>query len=181
MSEQADTTATEPTKDTTAAAEARLQTAYTEVELICRRCHARWSPVVANMINFATDPKGREGILRRTIHHAFCPACKEHVDIEHIFSIYDPEQRLVVQVRPAWEFRAGGGEEMYWKRLEQLINDWKDVDVRVDVVFGYDELIEKLLGGQAAVAAAMARAEQEKQAGLKPGDLVEEPQRASTA
>jgi hypothetical protein len=168
MSEQTDTVETLQS----ATDNPRLQTSYTEVELICRRCNARWSPVVARMVNFGSDPKGREGILRGTIHHAFCPACKEHVNVEHIFSVYDPEQNLVVQVRLPWEFRAGGGEDIYWKRLEQFINDWKDVDVRVDVVFGYDELIEKYLGGQAAVEAAQARAEQEKLAGLKPGDLV---------
>jgi hypothetical protein len=152
----------------------RLKTRYTEVELICKKCHARWSPVVASFVNLGTDPKGREGILRKSMHHAFCPVCKTHVEIDHVFGVYDPEENLVVQVRLAWEFRAGGGEEMYWKRLEQLILDWAEEDVRVDVVFGFDELIEKYLGGQAAVDAAMARATQEREQGLAPGSLVDE-------
>lgn len=159
----------------------RFETAYTEVELICRKCHAKWSPVVASFINFGTDPKGREGILRKTIHHSFCPVCKTHVNIDQIFAVYDPERQLVVQVRLPWEFRAGGGEEMYWKRLEQFVMDWADEDVRVDVVFGYDELIEKHLGGQAAVDAATARAEQEKQQGLAAGSLVGDPLETRTA
>jgi hypothetical protein len=159
----------------------RFQTTYSEVELICKKCLAKWSPVVASFINFGTDPKGREGILRKTIHHAFCPVCKTHVDIDHIFSVYDPDQQLVVQVRLPWEFRAGGGEELYWKRLEQFILKWADEDVRVDVVFSLDELIEKFLGGQAAVDAAMARAEQEREQGLAAGSLVGDPRETRTA
>lgn len=149
----------------------KLTTRYTEVELICPRCKARWSPAVANFVNFRTDPAGREGMLRKTMHHAYCPACKYHVEVDHIFSVYDPDTNTVVNVRPKWEFRAGGGEEIYWKRLEDLVGKFADVDVKVDVVFGWDELIEKYLGGEEAVAAAMARAEEEKAQGLEPGTL----------
>lgn len=151
--------------------EERLKTAYTEVELRCPQCRATWSPAVANFVNFGTDPKGREGMLRKTMHHAYCPACKYHVEVDHIFAVYDPEKNLIVQVRPAWEFKAGGGEDYYWKRLEDLVEKWADVDVHVDIVFGFDELIEKFLGGQAAVDAAMARATQERDQGLASGDL----------
>jgi hypothetical protein len=149
----------------------RLKTSYTETELICPKCKARWSPVVANFVNFETDPVGREGMLRKTMHHAYCPACKYHVEVEHIFSVYDPDSNTVVQVRPRWEFKAGGGEEIYWKRLEQLIEKWADQDVKVDVVFGFDELIEKYLGGEDAVAAAMERADQEKSEGIESGTI----------
>jgi hypothetical protein len=160
------------TIDATNTADERLQTRYSETELICQKCQARWSPVVAMFINFETDPKGREGILRKSIHHAYCPACKFHVEIDHIFSTYLPDENLVVQVRPKWEFKAGGGEEMYWKRLEQLIGDWADVDVKVDVVFGLDEMIEKYLGGQAEAEAALTRASSEREQGLESGTLL---------
>lgn len=150
----------------------RLKTAYTEVELRCPKCQAKWSPVVANLVNLATDPAGREGMLRRTMHHAYCPVCKHHVAIEHIFAVYDPDENLVIQVRPKWEFKAGGGEEHYWKMLEHLVLKYAEDDVRVDIAFGWDELIEKFLGGQDAADAAMARAEAEKAAGIEPGTLV---------
>lgn len=149
----------------------RLKTKYNETELNCPRCRARWSPIVADIINFGTDPKGREGILRKSIHHAYCPACKYHMEVEHIFVAYDPDENLLVQVRPAWEFKAGGGEDYYWKRLEEAILKYQDLDVRIDIVFGLDSLIEKYLGGQPAVEAALARAEQEREQKLAVGSL----------
>ena len=149
----------------------RLATKYNETELNCPKCRARWSPVVADVINFGTDPKGREGILRKSIHHAYCPACKHHMEIQHIFVVHDPDENLLVQVRPAWEFNAGGGEEYYWTRLEDAILKYQDLDVRVDVVFGVDNLIEKYLGGQAAVDAALERAAQEREQKLASGSL----------
>ncbi|HQX62304.1 MAG TPA: CpXC domain-containing protein [Thermomicrobiales bacterium] len=151
--------------------EERLKTAYTETELRCPNCRATWSPVVANFVNFGTDPKGREGMLRKAMHHAYCPACKYHIEVDHIFCAYDPDRNLVIQVRPAWEFKAGGGEEIYWSRLENLVEKWADVDVQVDIVFGFDELIEKHLGGQEAAEAAIERARQEREQDLASGDL----------
>lgn len=149
----------------------RLKTRYNETELNCPRCRARWSPVVADVINFGTDPKGREGILRKSIHHSYCPACKYHIEIDHIFVVYNPDENLLVQVRPRWEFKSGGGEEYYWTRLEDAILKYQDLDLRVDVVFGYDDLIEKYLGGQAAVDAATQRAAQEREQKLASGSL----------
>lgn len=149
----------------------RLKTAYTETELICPVCKAKWSPAVANFVNFETDPRGREGILRKAMHHAYCPACRHHLEIDHIFSVYIPEQNIVVQVRPTWEFKASGGEEGYWKRLEWLVEKHAKDDVRVDVVFGFDELIEKFLGGEEARQAALARAEKERELKLASGEL----------
>lgn len=149
----------------------RLTTAYTETELICPQCKAKWSPAVANFVNFETDPKGREGILRNAMHHAYCPACRHHLEIDHIFSVYIPEENIVVQVRPSWEFRAGGGEDGYWKRVEWLVEKHAQDDVRVDVVFGFKELIDKYLGGEAAAEAAVERAAQERTQKLASGDL----------
>ncbi len=161
-------------QDATAAtvgSDERLTTKYNETELNCPKCRARWSPVVADFINFGTDPKGREGILRKSIHHSYCPACKHHMEIDHIFVVYDSDENLLVQVRPRWEFKAGGGEEYYWTRLEDLVLKYQDLDVRVDVVFGYDDLIEKHLGGQAAVEAANQRATTEREQKLASGSL----------
>lgn len=147
---------------TSITSDTRFQTDYTETELRCPKCRSQWSPPVANFVNVETHPQARDAILRQTMHKSRCPLCKHEITIDHIFQYYDPEQNLIVQVRPAWEFRAGGGEEIYWKRLEDFITKHAEDDVRVDIVFGFDEMIEKYLGGQEEVEAALARAEQER-------------------
>jgi hypothetical protein len=150
----------------------RLKTQYTEVTVNCPSCRAQWSPSAANLVNVGTDPQAREGILRGSMHRPACPRCKRVLELEHIFSYYDPARKLLVQLRPKWEFNAGGGEEVYWKRLEDLVLKHAEDDVVVDVVFGYAELIDKYLGGQPAVDAARARAEAERAAGQQPGTLL---------
>lgn len=153
------------------ATDERFQTSYSEVDLRCPRCQSIWSPPVARFVNVGTHPQARDAILRKTMHTSRCPACKREMRIDQIFEYYDPDEKLIVQVRLDWEYRAGGGEEIYWKRLEDLVMKHKDDDVRVDVVFGFDEMIEKYLGGQAEVEAALARAEQERAEGKPPGTI----------
>lgn len=134
-----------------------------------------WSPPVAVMVNAATDPEAKEGILRGTMHKSRCPACKGHeYDIDHIFEWYDPEEKLLIQFRPAWEYRAGGGEEVYLKRLESLILKYAEHDIRVDVSFGFDWAIGKYFGGEEEVAAAHARAERERAEGRPYGSIAKE-------
>jgi hypothetical protein len=156
---------------TVAATDERFETSYTETELRCPKCQTLWSPPVANFVNAGTHPQARDAILRKTMHKSRCPVCKTEVNIDHIFKYYDPDENLIVQVRLGWEFRAGGGEEIYWKRLEDLVMKHAEDDVRVDIVFGFDEMIEKYLGGQPEVEAAMARAEQERAEGKPSGTL----------
>lgn len=134
-----------------------LPTEFSEIEMRCPPCNATWSAPVARRVNVRTHPDARLGILLKTMHWTRCPLCKQPRQIETIFEYYDPDQRLLVQVRPEWEYHAGGGEEWYWARYEDLVLKYQDVDVRVDVVFGFDQLIEKYLGGQAAVQEARER------------------------
>lgn len=150
----------------------RFATEYTEVELVCPRCQVQWSPTVARFVNAETHPMAKEGILRKSMHRARCPSCRRYeLEVDQIFDYYDPQEKLVIQFRPAWEFKAGGGEEIYWVRLEQLIEKYAGDDVRVDVVFGFDDMIAKHLGGDEAVAAAQERAEQERAEGKAPGSI----------
>lgn len=143
---------------------AEITTEFTEIEMRCVPCNTVWSAPVVRRVNVATHPDARLGILLKTMHRTACPLCKKPREIDTIFDYYDPERRLVVQVRPAWEIRAGGGEDWYWARYEDLVLKYANYDVRVDVVFGFDEMIEKYLGGPEAVEAAQQewRARREK-------------------
>lgn len=131
-----------------------ITTEFSEIDLRCPRCHITWQAPVARRVNVATHPDARLGILLKTMHRAVCPSCHTVREIDTIFDYYDPQRKLVVQVRPAWEIHAGGGEEWYWARYEDLVLQYADYDVKVDVVFGFDEMIEKYLGGAAAVEEA---------------------------
>lgn len=152
-----------------------FKTKFSEVELICPKCTAMWSPAVAVMVNAETDPQAKEGILRGTMHRSRCPRCKEHeFNIDQIWEWYDPEEKLLIQFRPGWEYKAGGEEEVYFKRLEALVLKYADHDIRVDVSFGFDDAIAKYFGGEAEVDAAIARAEQERSEGRAYGSIVAE-------
>ncbi|MCX7624114.1 MAG: CpXC domain-containing protein [Thermomicrobium sp.] len=131
-----------------------LPTEFSEIEMRCPPCNTVWSAPVARRVNVRTHPDARLGILLKTMHWTRCPMCKTPRQIETIFEYYDPEQGLLVQVRPDWEYEAGGGEDWYWARYEDLVLKYRDVEVRVDVVFGLDQLIEKYLGGESAVREA---------------------------
>lgn len=137
-----------------ASATADLATEFSEIEMRCPPCNAVWSAPVVRRVNVRTHPDARLGILLGTIHWTRCPVCKQPRAIETIFEYFDPEQRLLVQVRPEWEYHAGGGEDWYWARYEDLVLKYQDVDIRVDVVFGLHQLIEKWLGGEEAIRRA---------------------------
>lgn len=149
-----------------------LRTRYTEVDIKCPKCQAVWTPAVANFVNAETHPVVREGVLRKTMHHARCPSCRQYeLDVDHIWDYYDPDEGLIVQVRPKWEYKAGGGEECYWDRLESLVLKYQEEDVRVDVVFGFDDFIEKHLGGDEELEASMRRRDKEIELKLNPGSI----------
>lgn len=149
-----------------------LRTRFTEVELMCPKCRSEWSAGVAVLINARTDPAAIEGILRGTMHRSRCPACKNYAhDVMHIWDYYDPDNQQIVQVRMDWEYKAGGGEEVYFKRLEDLVMKYQEDEVKVDVVFGMQELREKYLGGQEAMDAAMRRRDKEIELKLYPGNI----------
>lgn len=148
-----------------------LRTRFTEIDLICPRCRSGWYAVVAEFINVKTHPAAREGILRGTMHRSRCAACRRftYEKIDQIWQYYDPDEQLIVQVRIDREYKAGGGEDLYYKRLEEMVMRYAEEDVRVDVAFGMQDLIDKHLGGQAAVDAAMRRRAKERELRLHSG------------
>jgi len=159
-----------------------IETEYTELEMRCVGCSAKWEAPVARQVNVKTHPDARLGILLGTMHRTRCPVCKTPRDIEFIFEYYDPDQSLLLQVRPDWEIVAGGGEDWYWERYEDLVKKYAEVDVRVDVVFGMSEMVEKYLGGEDARAAAReewaaresAKAEEEQRAAVERAEAAAE-------
>ena len=135
------------------AAAAVPETVFTSREVVCHHCAARWEEPVARVVNVSTAPDARLGILLGTMHRAACRACAAVQTLDVIVDYYDPERALLVQIRPAWE-RAAGGEDWYWARLEELVLRYAELPARVEVVFGFGEMVARYLGGEAAIAAA---------------------------
>jgi hypothetical protein len=131
-----------------------LETRFEEIEMTCPKCQANWQPAIARFVNVKTHPDARLGLLLDKMHHSLCPRCKAPRFIETSFEFYDPDRELIVQIRPEWEFKAGGGEDYYLKRFEDMVDKYAATDVRVDGVFGYKQMIERYLGGENAVAEA---------------------------
>jgi len=93
------------------------------------------------MLNATESPHLVERARANQFNYKRCPICHTIEYVEHPWTFYDPARTLLVQVRPAWEWHAGGGEEWYAARLEDLFDRWAEHDVRIDVVFGPEQLI----------------------------------------
>lgn len=122
-----------------------LATAWTEFDLRCPPCQIIHYVPFCLFVNAQESP----GLVQRIINSQFnlkrCPLCHKTEYYEHPYTFYDPVRKLAVQVRPEWEWHAGGGEEWYAARLEDFFEQWAEHDVRIEVVFGPDQLIERFL------------------------------------
>jgi CpXC motif protein len=108
---------------------------------------------LADSINVKRSPEARERILNGTMHRASCPKCKRAMTVEKPFYYTDFTRNALFKVFPR-------GERHTWKKAS------KDLDVAssfipsgivssegrtLRVIFGMDELREKLVAQDAAL------------------------------
>lgn len=122
-----------------------LATTWTELDLRCPTCSIIHYVPVCLFLNVAESPHLDERLRKGQFNRKRCPMCRKIEPVEHPYTYYDPSRQLAVQVRPEWEFKAGGGEEWYAARLEDFFEQWQDRDVRIDVVFGEEQLLARYL------------------------------------
>lgn len=120
-------------------------TQWTEFDLRCRDCQITHYVPFCLFLNAAESPALVQRIISGHFNMKRCPVCHKIEYVEHPFSYYDPARQLIVQVRPEWEWHAGGGDEWYAARLEDLFDKWAEHDVKIEVVFGPQPLIERFL------------------------------------
>lgn len=120
-------------------------TYWSEFDLRCRDCQIIHYVPLCLFLNAEESPALVQRIISNHFNMKRCPVCRQVEYVEHPFSYYDPARKLIVQVRPEWEWHAGGGEEWYAARLEDLFDKWAEHDVRIDVVFGPQQLIDRFL------------------------------------
>ncbi len=125
-----------------------LATTWTELDLFCRHCQITVHVPTCVFLNSAESPALVVALKAGHFNLKFCPLCERLEPVEYPFTFFDPARKLAVGVRPEWEWHAGGGEEWYAARLEDFYEVWADRlggEVRIDVVFGPDQLVERFL------------------------------------
>lgn len=122
-----------------------LSTTWTELDMRCGTCNIIHYVPICLFLNAVESPHLDERLRKGQFNRKRCPMCRRIELVEHPYTYYDPSRQLAVQVRPEWEWKAGGGEEWYAARLEDFFEQWKDHEVRIDVVFGEEQLLEKYL------------------------------------
>lgn len=120
-------------------------TQWTEFDLRCRHCQITHYVPFCIFLNAEESPELVARIKAGHFNMKRCPVCHRIEYVEHPYSYYDPARQLLVQVRPEWEWHAGGGEEWYAARLEDFFDKWSGHDVKIEVVFGPQPLIDRFL------------------------------------
>jgi hypothetical protein len=120
-------------------------TTWTELDLKCPTCNIIHYVPVCVFLNARESPHLVQRIVSGHFNLKRCPLCRKTEFVEYPFTYFDPDRKLAVQVRPEWEWHAGGGEEWYAARLEDFFERWAEHDVQIEVVFGPEKLAERFL------------------------------------
>jgi hypothetical protein len=129
-----------------------LATFWTELDLFCRDCGITHYVSFCTLLNAEESPHLVERAKANQMNYKRCPLCKKIEYVQHPWTFFDPQRKLVVQIRPEWEWHAGGGEEWYDARLEDLFDKWSEHDVKLDVTFGPEQFIERYLRDEEVVS-----------------------------
>ncbi len=122
-------------------------TRWTELDLRCPKCNIIHYVPVCIFLNARESPELVQRVINGQFNLKRCPLCRKIEPVDYAWVFFDPERKLAVQVRSEWEYHAGGGEEWYAARLEDFLERWAEHDVRIDVVFRQEDLIERFLQG----------------------------------
>ena len=120
-------------------------TAWTELDLRCPKCQIIHYVPTCTFLNARESPQLVQRLAKGHFNLKRCPLCRTIEPVDYPFIYFDPDRKLAVQVRSEWEWHAGGGEEWYAARLEDLFEKWAEHDVRIEVVFGQERLVERFL------------------------------------
>jgi hypothetical protein len=120
--------------------------------IACPKCDAPLAAQLADAVNAAHRPDLRDEILARQLHRLACTGCDAALELEHRLVYTDLVRRHWLYVgadrdRTAWpalEARLARDLELALSRHSPLIHGLAD-GLRSRVVFGYEELREKLV------------------------------------
>ena len=115
-------------------------------------CGETFNVEAADSVNAGRSPRLRQQVLDRTLHRFPCPACKVVHVVEKPFFYLDARRKMFFRVYPQ-------GERHTWREASKRLDEASAVMPRkhmkgkrqLRVVFGLDELREKLVAKEAKV------------------------------
>ncbi len=125
---------------------------WEQVRIACPRCGTPFEVQVASGLHITRLPHVRERVLRGELHRFVCPSCDRRIEVRQPVLYTDFERMHWIEVRPADELPR-------WPELAAACASLAESALmhgapmicavasrfRVRLVFGYDELREKLL------------------------------------
>lgn len=115
-------------------------------------CGKELSVLLADSINIKRSPEIRQRILRGEIHRASCSGCGRTMSVEKPFFYTDLERKALFKVLPRWERHLWHDEAA---KLDQAVSRLPERmahdELTLRVIFGMDELREKLVGEDAGL------------------------------
>ncbi|WP_428408853.1 CpXC domain-containing protein [Hyphococcus sp.] len=117
------------------------------------RCGAQFRASFYESMNISRSPDLREKIIAGELHRVTCPTCKSTFTAENTFHYVDPDRGAVYLVRPRgarhlWREDTGVMASTAQQWPDQIIDAGK---AKMRVVFGMDELREKLVAEDAKI------------------------------
>ncbi|MBA3465117.1 MAG: hypothetical protein H0T46_34610 [Deltaproteobacteria bacterium] len=139
-----------------------MSTFYTR-EVVCPRCQRGMDAWLARGIHASRRTDLRDEILARSFQHVHCDNCSAHLEVEQQLVYTDFERRHWIYVCTeatradwaAWEQRLSADIARFLGEHSPLVAGLRD-GLRTRIVFGYEELREKLVVWDAGVEDALA-------------------------
>lgn len=128
-------------------------------QLRCR-CGETQSVQIVESLNAGRHPHLRDEVMERRLHVFECHYCGETTVVEHPFLYFDYDRRQMIGVRPTSDLpharqHAEDVMEVYCQRLRDdapaMVRE-RATQFLVRVVFGYEELREKLVAEDAGLS-----------------------------
>jgi hypothetical protein len=123
-----------------------------DVTIECSGCRTKFDVKVASGLHISRLPEVREQVTRGELHRFDCPACGRRVEVRRPLVYADFERGHWIEVWPAqdlvrWRELARACAANFERVIERgspILRE-RSPEFRVRIVFGYDELREKIV------------------------------------
>ncbi len=123
-------------------------------QITCSECKHKFETRFYDSVNVTQDPSLKDDLLNRSLNKAFCPQCKAELTIPSALLYHDMDNKLWLQTTWEEEQKWVEAETAYKDVLKSYATEYRrlapafasiEKKMKVRVVFGYDQLREKVL------------------------------------